>query len=452
MRNKVHNTVKKYNMINKGDTVLVALSGGADSVSLLHVLLSLRNELDCRLIAAHVNHMIRGAEADRDENFVRNLCDKLNVPLKITRINVPEISKQTGESVELCGRRLRYEFFYKTNPDAKIATAHNLNDCAETFFLNLARGAGLKGLTGIPPVRENIIRPIIECERKEIELYCKENGLDFVTDSTNLSDNYTRNKIRHKILPVMNEINPSFFSVFLRNTDSLKDDIIYIDKQADSAYNLISDKTRIDCGYLLSLDIGIRNRVLSKLITDNTSVTPEYKHLDIINENIKNGSGALMICSDTTLKIENGFLIFNRIDKMPEQVSIEIKKDIFSYDTPYGKLEFVLLNKNISDLKKNIKELSLDNFADYDKIILHSRIRTRLNSDRFTYVNAPHSLCLKNLYREKKIDAEQRRGKLFIADDCNILWSEVFGTSKYGAIDKGTKRIVKINFRRNINA
>ena len=452
MRNKVYNTVKKYNMINKGDTVLVALSGGADSVSLLHVLLSLKNEFDCRIIAAHVNHMIRGEEAERDENFVRNLCDKFDVPLKTARINVPEISKQTGESEELCGRRLRYEFFNMTAPEAKIATAHNLNDCAETFFLNLARGTGLNGLTGIPPVRENIIRPIIECERKETEQYCKENGLEFVTDSTNLSDNYTRNKIRHKILPVMNEINPSFFSVFLRNTDSLKDDMIYIDKRTDSAYNLIPDKTRIDCGYLLSLDIGIRNRVLSKLITDNTSVTPEYKHLDIINENIKNGFGALMICPDVTVKTGNGFLTFNRKKNSTEQVSIEIKNDVFIYDTPYGVFEFVLLNKNISDLKKNIKELSLDNFADYDKIFLHSRIRTRLNSDRFTYVNAPHSSSLKNLYREKKIDAEQRRGKLFIADDRNILWSEVFGTSKYGAIDNGTKRIVKINFRRNINA
>ena len=452
MKNKVYNTVKKYNMISASDTVLVALSGGADSVSLLHILLSLKNELGFNIAAAHVNHMIRGKEADRDELFVRSLCDKLNISLKIGRFNIPEISKKTGESEELCGRRKRYEFFEQTAPGAKIATAHNLNDCAETFFLNLSRGAGLKGLTGIPPVRGNIISPLIECERDEIENYCYENRLAFVTDSTNLSDDYTRNKIRHSVLPVMNEINPSFFSVFLRNTDSLKEDMLYIEKEVNRAYNSIPDKKKIDISFLLGLDRSIRNRVLSKLITENTSLCPELRHIDIINTNLQNGFGALTLSSDFTVKIEKEFLLFKSNKNSFKSVHINISSKDFIYKTPYGEIEFVLLNKKLSDLKKNIKELSLDNYADYDKIVLDSCIRTRENSDRFTYVNAAHSSSLKNLYRDKKIDSEQRKDKIFIADSAHILWSEVFGTSKYASVDNNTKKIVKIIFRRNLNA
>lgn len=452
MKNKVYNTVKKYNMIKESDTILVALSGGADSVSLLHVLLNLKDEFGFEIAAAHVNHMIRGDEADRDELFVRSLCDKLNVPLKIGRFNIPEISRKTGESEELCGRRKRYEFFSETAPEAKIATAHNLNDCAETFFLNLARGAGLRGLTGIPPVRGNIIRPLIECERNEIERYCQKNGLSFVTDSTNLSDDYTRNKIRHSVLPVMNEINPSFFSVFLRNTDSLKEDMLYIEKEVNRVYELIPDKKKIDVSFLLGLDRSIRNRVLSKIITENTSLCPELRHIDIINMYLQNGTGALMLSSDFTVKIEKGFLLFKTKKNSFKSVRIDISSEDFLYKTPYGEIELVLLNKKLSDLKKNIKELSLDNYADYDKIVLDSCIRTRENSDRFAFVNAEHSSSLKNLYRDKKINSEQRKDKLFIADSAHILWSEVFGTSKYGSVDNNTKKIVKIIFRRNINA
>ncbi len=452
MRNKVYNTVKKYNMIEESDTVLIAVSGGADSVSLLHVLTSLQKDLGFEIAAAHVNHMIRGSEADRDERFVRNLCREFNVPLEVGRFNIPEISKETGESEELCGRRIRYAFFERIAPGSKIATAHNLNDCAETFFLNLARGAGLKGLTGIPPVRDNIIRPLIECERDEIEFYLREKNLSFVTDSTNLSDDYTRNKIRHSVVPVMKEINSSFFSVFLRNTDSLKEDMLYIENEVERVYNFISDKKKIEISFLLGLDNSIRNRILSKLITENTSLSAQLRHIDIINANLKKGSGALMLSPVFTAKIEKGYLLFKEKKDDFQNVRIDISPDTFFYKTPYGEIEFVLLNKKLSEFNENIKKMSLDNYADYDKIILNSCIRTREDSDRFTFVNAVHSSSLKNLYRDKKIDSEQRKNKLFIADSSCILWSEVFGTSKYASIDSNTKRIVKIIFRRNINA
>ena len=165
MKNKLLLTVKQYHMPIQGRRVVVGFSGGSDSAALLSILRELSGELGIELTAAHVNHGIRGAEAERDEAFVRTFCAERNIPLRVARYDVPEICKTTGESVEECGRRLRYEFFASVDPGALIATAHNLDDCAETFFLNLARGTGLRGLCGIPPVRDNIVRPLIDCSK-----------------------------------------------------------------------------------------------------------------------------------------------------------------------------------------------------------------------------------------------------------------------------------------------
>ena len=201
IKNSVLKAIKQFSMLEKSHNVTVALSGGADSVSLLHILYELRDELGITLSAAHLNHMIRGDEALRDENFARQECEKLGIPFFCERADVPKYAKEHRVSTELAAREIRYEFLSNVS-DGLIATAHTASDNIETIIFNLARGTGLKGLCGIPPVRENIIRPLIFCTREEIEAYCSANRLSYVTDSTNLSDDYSRNKIRHTIVPV----------------------------------------------------------------------------------------------------------------------------------------------------------------------------------------------------------------------------------------------------------
>jgi tRNA(Ile)-lysidine synthase len=147
---KIVSAIEKYNMLSYGQTVIVGLSGGADSVALTHALISLKEEYGIKLLAAHVNHCIRGEESDRDEKFVTGFCEKYGITLKTLRFNVPEESEKTGESEEECGRRIRYEFFNSiADENSVIATAHNFNDSVETFFINLTRGTGLKGLCSI---------------------------------------------------------------------------------------------------------------------------------------------------------------------------------------------------------------------------------------------------------------------------------------------------------------
>ncbi len=195
MLETVKQTIEDYHMLNPGEPVLAALSGGADSVALLRALLALGYPVR----AFHLNHCLRGAESDRDEAFCRALCERLGVPLTVERIDVG--AQTAGEGIEAAARRIRYERLVAAAQGAKIATAHTADDNLETMLFHLARGTGPKGLAGIPPVRGDIIRPLIGAERAQVEAYLSELGQDFVTDSTNLSDDYTRNRIRHEVVP-----------------------------------------------------------------------------------------------------------------------------------------------------------------------------------------------------------------------------------------------------------
>ena len=214
---KTEAAIKKYDLLSGGDSVIIALSGGADSVTLLSVLNSIKEKYNLKLYAAHLNHGIRGEEADNDEKFCKVLCENYNVQLFVKHIDVPKLCTEQKISAELCGRNERYKFFDELSAklNAKVATAHTASDNAETLLFNLCRGSSLAGAAAIPPKRGNIIRPLITLTRNEIESYCAENSLSYVTDSTNMSDSYTRNKIRHKVIPALKEVNPQAESAML---------------------------------------------------------------------------------------------------------------------------------------------------------------------------------------------------------------------------------------------
>jgi tRNA(Ile)-lysidine synthase len=224
LKEKVLKTIKKFQLVPKGSKVLVALSGGPDSVTLLHVLLSLKEELQLQVFAAHLNHMLRGEESERDEKFVKELCKKWNVPLLTGKVNVKELSK--GKNVEAVAREVRYKFLQEKLKEVNgdlIATGHTASDLLETVLLNLVKGTGIKGLRGFLPKRDRVVRPLFEVTREEVEAYVKEKGLPFVIDSSNLSTEYERNLLRLKVVPVLKEINPSLETAILRTTEILRD-------------------------------------------------------------------------------------------------------------------------------------------------------------------------------------------------------------------------------------
>ena len=295
LKTSVKNTIERYSMINKGDTVIAAVSGGADSVALLYVLYSLKDELGFSLAACHVNHNLRGEESDSDERFVRRMCRFLDIPLYTASIKVNDL-RQKHDSLEECARRLRYEFFESISKGRLIATAHTASDNCETILINMVRGTALSGICGIPAKRDNIIRPLLYNTREDIELYCSENCLDYVTDSTNLSDDYTRNKIRHKVVPLLKEINPSLFGAISRLSQSVSDDDRYLDKIASELMEKArTADNKYDVGILRTADECILRRIVTMIFKDN-DIPPNMKAVENCVGIIRAGQGKINPC------------------------------------------------------------------------------------------------------------------------------------------------------------
>lgn len=234
--NTLLDTVKEHNLISKGDRILIALSGGADSVALLHMLYEISETYGFSVAAAHVNHKLRDT-ADRDMNFCKDLCESLGIPLKILTVDIKKEAKQHGMSEELYARDIRYSFFESLGYD-KIATAHNKNDNAETLIFNFMRGASLSGLCGIPYMRRNIIRPLLDIKKSELADFCSRNGFNFVTDETNFSEIYTRNKIRLSLIPQIEQnFNENFVNTVTANSEIFSYDEDFLDNEAKKLYN-----------------------------------------------------------------------------------------------------------------------------------------------------------------------------------------------------------------------
>lgn len=233
----IKNYIVKHQLTEKGDSVLVGLSGGPDSVFLLYALNALKKTLGIRLMAVHVHHGIRGAEADRDKVFSENLCREWHVPFRAVYVDAPEYAKEKGMSLEEAARILRYDVFEEVRRDIEeggvgkdkddfrclIAVAHHMDDQAETVLHNLVRGSGIRGLSGMEPKRGFIIRPLLSVKREYILRKLKDDGISYVVDSTNLDTQYTRNRIRSEVLPELKEINPEAGAHIAKTADILRE-------------------------------------------------------------------------------------------------------------------------------------------------------------------------------------------------------------------------------------
>lgn len=279
----------------EGKRIAVALSGGADSVFLLDLLCKAAKEKKFSLYAIHINHMIRGKEADRDENFCRELCKKLGVRFLCERRNVPSEAEISGKTLEEAARDARYSSFEKLMESEEIpviATAHNADDLAENILIRLIRGTSLEGICGIPSERElrygKVVRPILSVSKKEITEYCSKNGLQYVTDSTNLCDDYTRNKIRNRIIPMIEEINPAFLSVSARNAELFSRDSDLIEGEAERIYR----ESLSDRGVIISNVREKHKALLSRVINKHCIICgarPEQKHIEALVSAIESG-------------------------------------------------------------------------------------------------------------------------------------------------------------------
>lgn len=445
MEKNIIDTLERYHMLSPGDTVIAGFSGGADSMTLLYVLKKYEKRLGIKLVAAHVNHCLRGEEALRDERFCIETAEKLSVPIEVLRADVPKMAAESHKSFEECGREVRYGFFEETGRkyagegNYRVATAHNANDCAETFLFNLSRGTGLKGLTGIPPIRENVIRPLIRTERNDIESYCGEMGIEYVTDSTNSDTAYTRNRVRHLILPELEALNSGALKNMIRCMELLESDEKALENEAEKLYreSFISEDT-FGTEPLKQSDKAVSSRTVHRIIKDFTGESPEAVHIDKILEFLSTG-GTLQVPSGAYVSVGDGLMKLEKEKKKTEETE--------SFSFPLSEklsLPGCIFSFKITGRTENPTNL-LENCLDYDKINSNFKVRNRRPGDRFRPPGRRVTKSFKTICGEHGIEPE-KRSSLVILEDASgeIAWIENIGPSEKYKPGKGTEKLMVI--------
>lgn len=430
MNNKIKTTIAENNLISPFDTVLIALSGGADSIFLAKYLIGIRDEYNLTLKAAHVEHGIRGEESENDCCFVEAFCNENNIECFILHIDAVNEAKNVGLGVEEYSRNKRYEFFDTIECD-KIATAHNLSDNVETVLFRMARGTSAKGMCGIPVKRGKIIRPLLQVSGEEIRNYLDENNIHYCVDSTNLNNKYSRNLIRNSIVPLFKQINPDYDNAVGRFIKSVNEDEKYLDFSAELAFNSVYSKGMLNIQKLKCYSISEIKRVLIKYFA-SFGITIDELHL--------NNSLELVFKASKTQIRENIFVLSN-----DEFLRVVIYKNDIDFDN---------LSVHKSVLPKNeflnICELSLkkfDFYCDCDKINGNVQIRRREEGDKISPNGRNCTKTLKKLFNELKIPVEIRNNIPVIVDDGGVIGVYGYCIDKRVAVDENSEMIMTLSIR-----
>ena len=440
---KVYDFIKKNKMLSENDTVVCGLSGGADSVALLLALYELKEKLNITVESVHVNHCLRGAESDRDEMFCRELCKRLGIAFQAVSCDVKGFSVSENISTEEAARKLRYKIFEEHSKGKKLATAHNANDNLETVIHNLTRGTGVKGLAGIPVKRGNIIRPLLTVTRQEIEDFLKKRGQEYVTDSTNLTDDYTRNKIRHRVIPILNELNNSVNETSVNTINAIREENDLIESVVSEAEKKCRNGNCL-CG-LSKFHPVIRKRCIAHLITEN-SLPYSFSRLEEADNILMNG-GKINLSNDIYLVSSNNKLELKVISQEKEK-SVFMPLSI-GKNQPTENCTVMCELLDCDNLKKieAVHKNSTFYVADYDKIRGRLIVRTRKFGDKIKLKGRNFTSSIKKLINER-IPAEERHDLLFIEDEDGTVLAEKLGIAERIAVDNDTVRFLKISFIR----
>lgn len=478
--------IRKENMIEKGDHILAGVSGGADSVCLFVLLHSLMSELEFKLSVLHVNHGIR-QEASQDADFVRSLCEKYNVPCFIEEVDVPALSKEMSVGEEEAGRFARYDLFYKKMDEigaGKLAVAHNMNDQAETFIMNLARGSGLRGLSGIRPVRDRIIRPLLLTSREDIESYLRSENISFMTDATNLEDEHTRNRIRHHILPYLEkEVNSETLLHISNASSELSHAQEYMEMQAvrwlkDKGIDVSATKKTptLDLSDFRQQPMIIRKYIIMELLNFVTAMRKDITqaHIEAMDRLCMNKDGS------EELHLPYGIRVFREYDELriavcdssdndetsgepSEEYVLEFSSDETSEPGPYTEMimrKESLFSYNGTDFRARLYEiqggiggdfitkvprLPYTKWFDYDKILSCPIFRLRKPGDYIVVDRQGHGKSLKKFMTDAKIPEKSRNSVILLADGDNIMWAIGHRSSCAYEISESTKHILEID-------
>ncbi|MBQ3068430.1 MAG: tRNA lysidine(34) synthetase TilS [Clostridia bacterium] len=438
-------SIRLHNLIPKGSSVIVGVSGGADSVALLHVLSALREELGYTMLkAVHVHHGLREETADRDERFVQELCRQWDIPLSVYRVNVLKEASVHHESLEEAGRRCRYACFEKEAAllsDAVIATAHSQTDSAESVLLNLVRGCGPSGLCGIPICRGNIVRPLLYCTAEDIRAYCDEEGLTYVVDETNLDVTFSRNRVRHEVIPPLTKINRCAVQHIAAASELVKEEHSFVLSLADVAWQ----EAKISHLVYRVAKLAEMDPVLFKnglqVILRQLGGHAERVHIAKIFEEFESCC-AVSVAGGLLVKSDGEQL---SITRLPRQKA----------DAPQDVLVLPPCQVTFNGVRYNVHRLSqaeycsqkkihknLFNFCvSYDMISKGAVLRSRLDGDRFRPYRRACTKSLKKWCNEEKIPTSERDFLPLLCDMQGILAILGYAVDERAAVTDKTEQI-----------
>lgn len=474
----------KEGLLKQGMKVIAGVSGGADSVCLLRMLCEIREELKLTVICVHIEHGIRGEESRSDMEFVRRLCESLNVPLKIYEEDVPSYASDFSMTLEEAGRHIRYEAFRK---EAKsfgadvIAVAHHLNDQAETVLFNLARGSGLRGVSGISARRGAIIRPLLNVSRKQIEEYLQDIGQDYCVDSTNADTSYSRNGIRNIVLPELDRIVSKAAEHIVRAAQDIREADDYIRQQADLAragsveklQDIVTTEKEADPDLADVDGIGRCNKdsdPLYKINIEKLSANPKIiqryvirsvladiytTHKDLEALHVDEVTGLMSLQSGRRIMLKKGITAWRE----GSYIMIGRREEGLDRGIEPGGIEFNL-NGDTDILKRGMFNAYVEDYDglepvpnglytkwfDYDKINNGLLIRSRREGDYLTVTKDGKHKKLKKYLIDEKVPASERDSLLLLADGEHIVWIVGMRISAYYKVTSKTHRVLKITY------
>ena len=457
---KAERFIRTHNMISSGDVVVAGVSGGADSMCLLFLLSELQEKLEFKLKVIHVNHGIRGEEADEDEKYVVSICKEMGIPCEVVKSDIPKLAREKHLTEEEAGRIVRYEAFEKSGAD-RIAVAHHADDVAETMLFQLFRGSGLKGAGAIRPVRDKIIRPLLGFTRAEIEEYCKSRYIKWRTDATNQDVEISRNRIRNVILPEAEKINPGAAVHLAETAERLRAAEDFIAEKADEVYRENVRETE-GCT-VLSLG-NIHPGILCEYVIKHCIAVTAGSEKDITAVHVKDamelmdgqsGKG-IDLPYDVRVRKEFDKLIFekniqkdsknwkdsgNKVISVPENGKIYIDNgECWFFETESISAEKCL------EIEKNPSVIPVDSYTkwfDYDRIKGTVVLRTRLPGDRIA-IRGGHRK-IKDIFIEKKVPATERDRMILLADGSEIIWIPGIRMSEAYKITGATRKVWKVS-------
>ncbi len=442
---KIIRFIETNRLIEKGERVLVAFSGGPDSVFALHFLKKFQKKYSIELAAVHFNHGLRGMEADEDQKFAAEFCSNLGVAFYSSKLNVKKLAKEKKLSIEEAARKLRYQYLdklCKKNSFDKIVTAHNLSDNTETVLMNLLSGTSASGLSGIPPQRGNIIRPILCLTKQEILVYLQKNRIPFRIDPSNLSDDFKRNFIRNRILPLLRgKINPLLDEAVFRTTSNLKSQLVNLEKGMN--YFLSEFSSLKENGFLIRLKIidvfgEIPGELLKLFLEKNFAYEFTHDDYEKINSLAKNQKGKkINLSGGISVYKESEILLFQKEkENLPEQIEINVGGRVRFGGRTFG-IDEAAIEENLSG-KKAYELISAEGLD--EKFLL----RTWKHGDIFKPLGFKGAKKVSDFLTDAKIAASVKKEQIVLLNRNKIVWVAGLRISDEVKITNKTKRVYKL--------